>query len=63
MPLCYLAHGLGQLKPKIENTGGKAMGRLWLHLGRTTIAAAATRRGYALLFLAGTRLLKLMDIM
>jgi hypothetical protein len=33
MLLCYLAHGLGKLKPKIENPGGNTLRRLRLGLG------------------------------
>jgi hypothetical protein len=36
-----LAHGLGKLKPKIENPGGNSL-RLRLDLGCNAIAAAAT---------------------
>jgi hypothetical protein len=39
MPLCYLAHELGKLKPKIENPGGNALRRLMLDLGCNAIAA------------------------
>jgi hypothetical protein len=35
-----LAHGLGKLKPKIENPGGNALGKLRLDSGCNAIAAA-----------------------
>jgi len=35
-----LAHGLGKLKPKIENPRGNALRRLRLDLGSNAIAAA-----------------------
>jgi hypothetical protein len=44
MSICYLAHGLAKLKPKIENPGGNAWRRLRLDLGCNAIAAAAEDR-------------------
>jgi hypothetical protein len=38
---CYLAHGLGKLKPKTENPVGNALRRLRLGLDCNAIAAAA----------------------
>jgi hypothetical protein len=46
MPSCYLAHGLGKLKPKIENPGGNASRRLRLDLCCSAIAAAAAATTY-----------------
>jgi hypothetical protein len=41
MLACYLANGLGRLKPKIGNPGDNTFRRLRLNLGCNTIAAAA----------------------
>jgi len=41
MPLHYLTHELGKLKPNIENSGGSALRRVRLDLGCDTTAAAA----------------------
>jgi hypothetical protein len=40
MPLCYLVHGLGILKPKIENARWKALRRPMLDVECDAIAAA-----------------------